>query len=577
MFSSCKIVKLSSCVWLQNATCLHGIYRKLTSQTCCLHATFCTSTESSVGDDSNSIVESPELPSWVKFCENDNPAVVESDDDFVLPKVAKWFNTQRLNDDHCKHVKHMVGEIMDSDVNRLTKALKGKFDSPDAIYSAVAGFGAIDLSESLVEKILQRFSNDWIPAFGFFKWAKHQTGYEHTGNCYNMMVDILGKSKNFGLMWELVEEMDKLGGFVSIDTMSKVLRRLSRAFKYDDAIEAFGKFECLGLIKDTSAMNILMDSLVKENGVEHAQKVFLDLKDSIPLNSQTFNILIHGWCKARKYDKAREVMEQMDKHGCQPNIVSYTSFVEYYCREKDFRKVDGILDEMLQKGCPPNVVTYTIIMLAYGKAKEINASLEIWEKMKRSGCVPDANFYSALIFVMNKSGRFEDACNLFKDMSKQNIVPNVLTYNTMISAACMHSREEFALELLQEMEERSCRPDLKTYAPLLKMCCSKKRMKVLNYLLDDMFRKNVSIDLATYSLLVKGLCNNGKLEHACSFFEQIMLKGMVPRDSTYKLLMEKLEEKGMQKAKEQIEKLMSRGRHEIQNQVLSVKDQSISA
>lgn len=48
----------------------------------------------------------------------------------------------------------MVGEIMDSDVNRLIKALKGKFDFLDVIYSVVAGFGVIDLFESLVEKIL---------------------------------------------------------------------------------------------------------------------------------------------------------------------------------------------------------------------------------------------------------------------------------------------------------------------------------------------------------------------------------------------------------------------------------------
>lgn len=83
------------------------------------------------------------------------------------------------------------------------------------------------------------------------------------------MVDILGKLKNFGLMWELVEEMDKLGGFVLIDIMSKVLRRFFRVFKYDDVIEVFGKFECLGLIKDILVMNILMDFLVKENGVEY--------------------------------------------------------------------------------------------------------------------------------------------------------------------------------------------------------------------------------------------------------------------------------------------------------------------
>lgn len=552
-----KIVQISLHFWLQSAIHAHGVYPKCVSRICNFYAAYCTGLQAPNTADSPSVIESPALPNWVKFCENENPSMQESDDEFVLPKLAGWADTKNLNDDHTRLVKHMACEITDSDSNRLTEVLRERFNSPDAVCSALAIYDGIDLSESLMVKILQRFSNDWISAFGFFKWAKNQSGYVPSGNCYDMMVDILGKSRNFELMWALTEEMHEWGGLVSIGTMTKIMRRLSGARKYDHAIEAFEKFERFGLVKDISALNILMDTLVKEGSVEHAQEVFLGHENRIPPNSHSFNILIHGWCKARKYKEAREVMEQMEKHGFAPNVVLYTSFVEYYCLEKDFRKVDEILDEMQQKGCPPNVVTYTVVMLALGKAKDINGSLEFWERMKKNGCIPDANFYSALIYILSKSGRFKDACDLFKDMSKENVAPNVLTYNTMISSACEHYREEYALELFLEMEEKSCSPDLKTYQPLLKMCCRKNRMKVLNYLLQDMFRKNVSIDFATYNLLVTALCKNGKLERACSFFEQMILKGKVPRDSTYKMLVKKIEEKNMPKAKQQIEKLMS--------------------
>lgn len=556
MLSSHKFVKHCLCFWPRKAVCLYGVYPNICSCTREISASFCTSLEPPNAANSLDVVESPELPNWIKFCEHENPSAAESDDDFVLPKIAGWADTQKLHVDHSKHVKHMVGEIVDSDINRLAEVLKGLSESPNAVCCALAEYNHIKLSESLVEKVLLRFRNDWIPALGFFNWAKDQSGYKHTEKCYNMMVDILGLSRNFELMWDLVEEMHKLGGFVSIVTMSKVMRRLSKAGKYDDAVETFQKLEHFGLTKDTSAMNILMDSLVKEKNVERAQEVFLEFKNEIAVNNRTFNILIHGWCKARKYNEARKVMEEMQKHGCLPDVASYTCFVEYYCQEKDFRKVDEILNEMQQKGCPPSVVTYTIVMLALGKAKEINESLEIYQKMKQIGCIPDASFYSALIFILSSSGRFKDACDIFEDMSKQNVAPDVLTYNTMISSACAHSKDEYALELLKEMEENSCRPNLQTYTPLLKMCCAKRRMKVLKYLLDDMFMKNVSVDISTYCLLVDRLCRNGKLEHACSFFELMVLKGMVPRVKTYQLLMEKLEHKGMGKAKQQIENIM---------------------
>ncbi|GMH28490.1 hypothetical protein Nepgr_030333 [Nepenthes gracilis] len=535
---------------------LFGIAPNIVSGANFLCTAFCTIAESPTAPSSPDVVESPKLPSWVKFYENENSTISDSEDDFVLPNIADWAATYKPYD-ACRDAKHVVSDRVDSGTNRLSIALKGKFESPDAVVDAIKSLD-VNISEIMVEKILKRFSNDWIPALGFFKWAKSQTDYQHSVDCYNMMVDILGKSKKFGLMWELVEEMNQLAGFVSIITMSKVVRRLSKAGKRNDAIEAFRMMERFGLSKDTSAMNLLMDALAKENSVEHAHKVFLEFKDLIPPNSHSFNALIHGWCKARKFDRARLAMEEMEKYGFRPDVVCYTCFVEAYCHEKDFRKVDEILDEMQLKGCPPNVVTYTIVMVALGKAKEINEALEVYEKMKQNGCHPDASFYSGLIFILNKSGRFKDAKDVFEDMSRQNVTPHVLTYNTMISAACNHSREEDALELLLEMEKNSIKPDLKTYAPLLKMCCRQKRMKVLQCLLNDMIQKDVSLDLGTYTLLVHALCKSGKLEHACSFLQEMLLKGMSPRDSTYKLLIEKLEEKGMEKAKLRIVNLMPR-------------------
>ncbi|XP_031278130.1 pentatricopeptide repeat-containing protein At3g22670, mitochondrial [Pistacia vera] len=511
---------------------------------------FCTLNESP------NTTESPELPIWLRSHDTQNP-----DEDFVIPSLASWVENHKLNDPN-SIVTHVISEKTDTDVDKISKILKNKYPSPDEVVLALNG-SCFSVSNRLVEHILKRFSNNWIPAFGLFTWAKTQTGYRHTPEIYNTMVDILGKSKNFGLMWEVVKEMDELKeGYVTLATMNKVMRRLARGDRYEDAIEAFRGFERYGLKKETMAMNILMDALAKENSVEHAYKVFLEFKNCIPLNSYTFNILLHGWCKARKLGDAERTMDEMQKHGLVPNVISYTCFIEHYCREKDFRKVEDILKQMQERGCKPSTVTYTIFMHALGKARQINEALGVYEKMQSDGCLPDTSFYSSLIYCLSKAGRLKDANEIFEDMKKQGLMPNVLTYNTMISSACEHSQEENAFKLLQKMEEDSCKPDLKTYAPLLKMCCKKKRMKLLNILLRHMFKNDISIDLGTYTLLVHGLCKSGKLEEACLFFEEMVSRGMVPRDSTYKMLVEELERKSLADAKEKMEKLMSQAKEQ---------------
>ncbi|XP_042489448.1 pentatricopeptide repeat-containing protein At3g22670, mitochondrial-like [Macadamia integrifolia] len=502
--------------------------------------------------------ESAELPDWFKSLQDDKSSSLDQEDDFVLPKIINWVSNQKI-DDRNINIKCVSIETIDNDVDKISRILKGRFGSPDAVVQALGGCN-VKVSKDLVEKLLERFSNDWISAFGFFKWAQMQTGCSYSADIFNLMVDILGKSKQFDLVWELVEEMVNFGGLISLGTITKIMRRLARAGRWKDAIETFRGIEQFGMRKDNYTMNLLLEALCKERSVEHAQAAFLEFKNEIPPDSRTFNILINGWNRARQMDKAWWTMEEMKRHGFQPCVVSYTSLIEAYCCEKDFRKVYAILDEMQAKGCSPNVITYTIIMHSLGKAKETHEAVEIYDRMKRNGCVPDTSFYNSLIYILSKAGRFQDARGIYEEISKSGNTPNVTTYNTLISAACEHSQEEMALKLLQEMEKNLCKPDLKTYAPLLKMCCRKKWMKVLFSLLNDMFKKDVSIELGTYTLLVRGLCKSGKLDHACSFFEEIVSKGLVPRDCTYSMLVEELGRKNMEKAKERIQQLMAQAR-----------------
>nr|XP_029148741.1 pentatricopeptide repeat-containing protein At3g22670, mitochondrial-like [Arachis hypogaea] len=263
-----------------------------------------------------------------------------------------------------------------------------------------------------------------------------------------------------------------------------------------------GKF---GVKQDTAMLNALMDALMKGNSVEHAHDALLEFKGSVPLNSHSFNVLIHGWCKVRKFEWAKKAMEDMKEHGFHPDAFSYTTFVESYCREKDFRKVDRVMEEMRGNGCTPNAVTYTIVMLAQ------RSFGVVWK---------------------DEAGRIKDARDVFEDMPKQGVVRDVMTYNTMISIACTHQREETALRLLKEMEDSSCKPELETYHPLLKMCCRKKRMKVLRFLLDHMLRNDLSPEVGTYTLLVHGI--NSKGSHAEATAGRTRLQEHDQREATHR-------------------------------------------
>ncbi|CAA0814168.1 Pentatricopeptide repeat-containing protein -mitochondrial [Striga hermonthica] len=524
-----------------------------------LHNAFFSTAEPLMTEDKPTTVESPELPGWVK-----NPVKSKMDnkpenDDFVPPSLSYWIEDHKsvVKEDDMKII---VNDITESDVDMISSILRScQFKSPDLVIKALEGCD-VDLSEDLVEQILCRFSHEWVPCLGFFKWAESRNGFKHSPGIYNLLIDNLGKAKKFEKMWELAEEMKMLEGYFTLDTMTIIMRRLARGGKYENAIEAFENMELFGIEKDITTLNRLIDTLVKQGSVEHAEGVYFKFKDNIPPTQHTYNMLVHGWCRIRQIETARKTVDEMRAHGFRPDSVTYTSFIESYCREKDFRKVDSTLVEMERDGINPNVVTYTIMMKAYGKAKEINKAMEIYELMKTNNCPPDAPFYTAFINALSRAGRVKDADEVFDDMSKQGVVPDVWTYNMLIMIASNGSQEEKALNLLKKMEENKCRPNIDTYAPLLKMCCRLGRMKVLSFLLSHMFKNDVSLDMGTYSLLVSRLCGSGNVGKACSFFEEMVDKGFVPMDCTYEILVKALDKKGLHEEKERVEKVMNRAK-----------------
>ncbi|XP_071707103.1 pentatricopeptide repeat-containing protein At3g22670, mitochondrial [Rutidosis leptorrhynchoides] len=496
------------------------------------------------------LTESPELPIWVKISQN---VTKSPDDDFVLPSLSYWIENYKQND--TKQYDQVIENSEDDVKKNLTKILSKHFESVESVTHALNEYN-VTPSEQILAQIMKRYDNNWKSAYGLFVWAELRVGYTFSQEMYDLLVDCLGKSKKFDLMWQVVNQMNQNEQTrVTINTISKVIRRLAKAGLHEEAIDAFRRIREFGIEKDVFALNVLIDSLVKEKNVERANDVFHEYKDEICLNSSTFNALIHGWAKCRKVDRALSIIEEMKEYGICPDVVTYTSIIEAYCSEKDFRKVDELIEEMERKGCPPNIVTYTIVMHARGKVKEIDEALKVYEKIKASGCVPDTSFYSSLIYILSKAGRMKDAREVFDEMPEQGIKRDTQTFNTMITSVCSNGQEEDALKLLREMEMDGVKPDFDTYAPLLKMCLKLKRMKVVSFLLSHMLDNNVSVGMGTYSLLVRGLCKNGKLKHACVVLEDAIMKGFVPYDTMFKLLETELEKQGMTTEKKRIQEL----------------------
>ncbi|KAJ4839412.1 hypothetical protein Tsubulata_016867 [Turnera subulata] len=414
----------------------------------------------------------------------------------------------------------------------------------------------VELSQNLVDKLLHRFKDDWKSALGVYRWAGSRSGYQHSQEAHDLMVDVLGKARQMDQMWGLLEEL-RPGNLVTFNTVGKAMRRFTGARRWEDAVRLFDELETYGLEKNTESMNLLLDTLCKEGEVVRARAIFLELKPHIPPDVSTFHIFIFGWCKAYRVEEAYWTLAEMRGNGYHPSVVSYSMIIQFYCRREKYDRVYDLLNVMESNGCPPNVVTYTTILCSLSKSQRFDEALEIAERVRRSGCKVDAFFYNALIHVLGNSGRVDDAEYVFQvEMPNAGVLPTTSTFNSMISMYCHHSQEQKALNILEKMESSTfCKPDGLTYFPLLKSCIRTGKIDcLLSQLLDDMVNKHhLSLDSSAYALLVHGLCRANRLEWAYRLFEEMLDQDIRPGHWTCQLLLEEVKLKHMYDAAEKIE------------------------
>ncbi|XP_062029548.1 pentatricopeptide repeat-containing protein At3g04130, mitochondrial [Rosa rugosa] len=418
---------------------------------------------------------------------------------------------------------------------------------------------SIQLTHLLVHQLFHRFKNDWKSALGVFRWAESRPGYKLPPDAYDMIIDILGKMRQMDQTMHLLERMhhDRL---VTLNTVGKVMRRFAGAGKWEDAVRIFDGLGRFGLEKNTESMNLLLDTLCKENKVEVARDIFLELKSHISPNAHTFNIFIHGWGKVNRVDEAHWTIQEMKGHGCRPCAISYSTIILFYCHKYNFGKVYELFDEMEAQACPPNVVTFTTVMCYLAKSEEFEEAMQLYERMKSAECKPDTLFYNSLIHTLGRARRVREAIHVFEVEMPENEVPhNTSTYNTMIAMFCNNAQEEEALKILRKMESSGlCKPDVQTYYPLLKMCFKTgKTDSCLIELVNDMVNgHHLSLDLSTYTLLIHGLCRAGKCEWAYSLFKEMIAQEMKPRYKTCRLLWDEVKLKNMSAAADSIEDFM---------------------
>ncbi|GLJ25846.1 hypothetical protein SUGI_0495210 [Cryptomeria japonica] len=422
--------------------------------------------------------------------------------------------------------------------------------NPFHVMEGALQLNGINITADIVYQVLLRLRlrNASKVALGFFVWAKEQVGYHHSVSAYNVMIDMLGKVRQFDVAWQLIIEMGQIFPQVGVKSFSILIRRYAAAGMATQAIRAFDDMESF-LERDPSSedFKMLLDTLCKYGFSRLATELFNKRKAQFTPDTKTYNILIYGWCKRNKSAIARNLLNEMINQGCEPSVVTYNVLLEDICGKNKLlesrfcqmkKAAENLLVEMKSRGFLPDVMTYSILMHAYGRALKAEECFRLLNEMKENCCSPNVVTYTCVIKCLCILGRMNEAYILLDEMVQDGVYPSAITYNCFLKVFGGRNDGDKALELYKKMQEAplTSKPTNQTYHILLRMFCRLDRMDVVFDIWNDMHQKGNGPDLDSYTLLIHSLIEKAKWREACLYFVQMIEKGLLPQTVTFETL-----------------------------------------
>ena len=429
-----------------------------------------------------------------------------------------------------------------ADVEKVYRILR-KFHSRVPKLELALQESGVVVRSGLTERILNRCGDAGNLGYRFFVWASKQPGYRHSYEVYKSMIRILGKMRQFGAVWALIEEMRKENPqFVSPYVFIVLMRRFASARMVKKAIEVLDEMPKYGCEPDEHVFGCLLDALCKNGSVKEAASLFEDMRIRFPPTLKHFTSLLYGWCREGKLMEAKHVLVQIKEAGFEPDIVVYNNLLSGYAAAGKMADAYDLLKEMRRKGCEPNVMSFTTLIQALCAKEKMEEAMRVFLEMQSCGCAADSVTYTTLISGFCKWGKINKGYELLDNMIQQGYTPNSMTYLHIMAAHEKKEELEECMELMEEMRKIGCIPDLSIYNIVIRLACKLGEVKEGVRVWNEMEATGLSPGLDTFVIMIHGFLSQSCLVEACEFFKEMVGRGLLsaPQYGTLKELLNSL-------------------------------------
>ncbi|GKD64293.1 putative pentatricopeptide repeat-containing protein [Tanacetum coccineum] len=410
-------------------------------------------------------------------------------------------------------IPNPITPIDPSQLLRISTILYQQQHSPEARLHKSLSNCNYNLTHEFFLQICNKFPLSWKPIYKFHIFLNTQN-FIHTPITLNKMLDIIGKSRNIDLLWELVLGFGPQRLF-NDKSFVIVLKTLASAREMRKCVEFFHLMNGFGYGYDLGCFNKVVECLCKSKLVDEAKYIVAKMKGFVKVDGCTYKCLVCGFCDVGDLVEASKVWNVMVDEGFEVEIDCVEEMMDTLFKMNRYDEALKLFQSVrVSRIGELGVSSYGLVIGWMCKKGKLGQARVVFDEMRERGLQPDNVILGSLIYGFLSQARVREAYEIAEGIEK----PDISVYHGLIKGLLRLKRAGEATQVFREMIRRGCEPTMHTYVMLLQGHMGKRGRKG-----DDPL---INFD----TIFVGGLVKAGKSLEATKYVERVMKRGLeVPR------------------------------------------------
>ncbi|MFQ6633060.1 hypothetical protein Gotur_012134 [Gossypium turneri] len=335
---------------------------------------------------------------------------------------------------------------------------------------------------------------------------------------------IIGVNARFGLMKECLDifwEMQVDGLCADGILISSMALGFGNFMSVREGKAFHGLIIRRKFLLDQLVHNALLSMYCKFRILSMAEKLFI----RIPNHSiESWNIMVHGYCKMGQEAKAIELFRKMQQLGIEVDSNSLVSVIISCSQLGAIRIGRSLHCQIVKSYMADNTSIANSLIDMYGKVGNLTVAWRIFNQTQR-----DVITWNTMMSAYTCCGHFSEAIALFDQMLLGNLMPNLATLLTVVSA-CSHlaswEKGERIHCYIKEGGYELCQSLVTALIDMYAKCGQIEKSRELFMLIEEK-------DVVSWNVMISGYAMHGDAKSALQIFQQMEESKAKPNDLTF--------------------------------------------